>query len=148
MISWQNERPCRVLLIEDNQGDVFLVREALRQAGLESEITTLSDGAEALGYVSSIGSRADAKQPDIILLDLNLPRNDGREILEAVRGTRYMKDVPVIVMTSIASPHDIDALAALGLQRYVRKPLDLEEFLTIGGIVREMLGGKALCTGR
>lgn len=148
MARWkEGERPCRVLVIEDNTGDVYLIREALLQADLKVELTTFSDGEEALLYVTAYGNTESASQPDVVLLDLNLPKSSGLEILRAIRGTRFMVAVPVAVMTSSIAPRDKESLLGYDVACCITKPADLDEFLNIGAIVREILGGKAACSG-
>jgi two-component system, chemotaxis family, response regulator Rcp1 len=129
----------RILIVEDNPGDVELLRMAFNRAQLECDLTIIADGREALIYVRD----PDAAVPDLAVLDLNVPKNDGLEILEAMRGADRYTPVPVIVLTSSSSPGDAARVQALGVTCHLIKPLELEQFMDIGRIVKQVLEGDA-----
>jgi CheY-like chemotaxis protein len=126
-------QPPAVLLIEDTEADIFLVRKAFEAARFECRLTSLRDGASALEYLGS----AAAEQPDLILLDLNLPKVDGIEVLQAIH--KSGRRTPVVVLTSSESPRDIARLRELGVERHIVKSSRLSEFLSLGRIVAEIL---------
>jgi CheY-like chemotaxis protein len=126
-----------VVLAEDNPGDVFLVRRALDSHHLAHELLVAQDGEEALNVVE----RAETGEITIgiLLIDLNLPKHDGGEILARVRSCEQTADLPVILLTSSDSPYDRERILGLGANRYFRKPTDLYSFMQLGRIVREVL---------
>ena len=117
-----------ILLVEDNPGDVRLTREALREGGLAVEMTAVPDGEEALAYLRRDGEHGDAPRPDLVLLDLNLPRKNGVEVLEEIKADPDLRAVPVIMLTTSASARDVSACYDRGVNCYVVKPLDLDDF--------------------
>jgi two-component system, chemotaxis family, response regulator Rcp1 len=129
----------RILLVEDNPGDVELLRLALMKAGLDCDLTVLDDGAEALELVRQQGKYADAPAPDLAVLDLNVPKYDGIEILEAMRANPAFAHVRVAVLSSSSSPRERANIEKFHVSRYITKPLDLDEFLKIGVILKELL---------
>jgi CheY-like chemotaxis protein len=131
----------RILLAEDNPADVYLIREALKEHGVECAMQVASDGKEVLGLISGDGS-GTADDFGLIILDLNLPRHDGIEILERLRESTRMAQVPVVVLTSSDSPQDRLVATHLGARRYLRKPSNLEQFLDLGSVFKEILTGK------
>jgi CheY-like chemotaxis protein len=139
MTKHSDDRRFRVLLVEDNLGDVFLFREALRAANVDYDITVINDGAEALEYVNDPQRYRIAGIPDLAVLDLNLPKVEGTEVLEALRMNPELADVPVAVLTSSPSPRDRAKAVQLGARRFITKPLDLDEFLNIGEVLRQLL---------
>jgi CheY-like chemotaxis protein len=124
-----------ILLAEDNPADVYLIREALKEHGVECSLRVAADGKDVLALI--VGGRAWS--PDLIILDLNLPRHDGIEILQLVRSTERVARVPVVVLTSSDSPLDRRTANELGATRYVRKPSNLEQFLQLGAVFKELL---------
>jgi CheY-like chemotaxis protein len=128
-----------VLLIEDNFGDVHLVKEALAAHEIENTLHVLSDGQKALQFVQGLGKADNAPCPDIILLDLNLPKVDGEMVLAAIRECHVCAATPVIVVTSSDSAADRRRAASLGVKRYFRKPSDLDGFMKLGEIVQSVL---------
>jgi two-component system response regulator len=122
-------RPVRILLVEDSPGDVNLTREALRRAKVANELEVVGDGVEAMEYLRGEGAYQDQPPPDLILLDLNLPRMDGREVLAAVKSDPQLKHIPVIVLTTSTAEADILASYQLHANAYVSKPVAFEEFL-------------------
>ncbi len=132
----------RILLAEDNDGDVFLVRRALEKRGLLHELVLAHNGEEALVWLDRHTgvSNGDAA-PDLILLDLNLPRVDGGQLLSHIRKTDSFSRTPVIVLTSSDSPKDRQMALELGANLYFRKPTDLASFMDLGRIIEETLEG-------
>ena len=128
-----------VVVVEDNRADVFLVERAIEFCKLSVRLKVIEDGEEALKYVESVELDANIPCPDAILLDLNLPRRSGREVLQSVRQAKRCREVPVIILTSSNSPEDRQQTAALGATRYFRKPTSYQEFLKIGDILGEVL---------
>ena len=121
-----------ILLVEDNPDDVELTRLAFEEANVANRMVVAGDGAEALDYLFARGKHAgrDPSQlPAIVLLDLNLPKLDGREVLQAIRGNPITRDLPVIVLTTSAEPFDVEASYALGVNSYIQKPVDFEQFV-------------------
>jgi two-component system response regulator len=121
-----------ILLVEDNPDDVELTRIAFSEAQLDSRLEVVRDGVEALDYLFARGAHAGrdpAKLPSIVLLDLNLPKVDGREVLQAIRANEATRSLPVVVLTTSTEPFDVDASYALGANSYIRKPVDFEQFV-------------------
>ncbi len=128
----------RILVAEDNRADVILMQEALAEYALTYSLRVLSDGAETLSFLRGIDLNNHPACPDMILLDLNLPKVDGHELLRLIREHPVCSDVPVIVVTSSDSAEDRQRAAQLGATDYFRKPSSLEEFLKLGGIVKRL----------
>jgi len=126
----------RIWLAEDNPGDVRLFREALNYQGFTFELTVAEDGQKAIALVD--GSREGAP-PDLIVLDVNLPRHDGAEVLRRIRSREGLSGTPVIMLTSSASPADQATAGILGANLYIQKPSDLDELETIGTLVHQIL---------
>lgn len=122
-----------ILLAEDNPADVYLIREALKEYGVVCSVRTVADGRDILGLI------ATSWRPDLIILDLNLPCHDGIEILQKLRSTEAIANVPVVVLTSSDSPRDRLIANELGATRYLRKPSELEQFLQLGAVFRDLL---------
>ncbi|WP_149195673.1 response regulator [Luteimonas suaedae] len=121
-----------ILLVEDNPDDVELTRIAFAEAKIANTLTVVRDGAEALDYLFARGAYADRAPddlPSIILLDLNLPKVDGREVLQAIRSDARTRALPVVVLTTSNEPFDVEASYALGVNSYIRKPVDFEQFV-------------------
>lgn len=121
-----------ILLIEDNLDDVELTRIAFAEAGMGERLMVVSDGAAALDYLFARGRYVDRdplQLPSIVLLDLNLPKVDGREVLQAIRENLLTKTLPVVVLTTSAEPFDVEASYALGANSYIQKPVDFEQFV-------------------
>jgi two-component system, chemotaxis family, response regulator Rcp1 len=127
----QESRPIEVLLVEDNPGDVRLTREALRDSKVLSNLTVARDGEEALAYLRREGAFHAATRPDLILLDLNLPRRDGREVLEAIKAEPALRTIPVVILTSSEAERDIARAYELNANCYITKPVDLDQFITV-----------------
>jgi two-component system, chemotaxis family, response regulator Rcp1 len=128
-----------ILLAEDNSADVYLIREALKEHGVHSPVRLASDGEDVLRIVSSQDPTSADPDLGLIILDLNLPRHDGIEILERLRENAKLAHVPVVVLTSSDSPRDRLIATKLGAARYLRKPSSLEQFLSLGAVFKELL---------
>lgn len=123
-----------ILLIEDNPDDAELTRIAFAEAAIDSQLVVVGDGAEALDYLFAQGKYAarDAVDlPSIVLLDLNLPKLDGREVLQALRANPATRGLPVVVLTTSTEPFDVEASYALGVNSYIRKPVDFKKFVEV-----------------
>lgn len=131
----------RILLAEDNDGDVFLVRRALQRRGVPHELTVAHNGEEAMIWLR--GNSGEDAGPDLILLDLNLPRIDGAQLLSYIRKSDSFSRTPVIVLTSSDSPKDRQMAMERGANLYFRKPTDLASFMDLGRIIEETLGSGA-----
>ena len=123
--------PIEILLVEDNPGDVRLTKEALREGKVYSTLHTVKDGVEAMEFLRRQGKFKDAPRPDIILLDLNLPRKDGREVLEEIKSDDSLKRIPVVVLTTSKAEEDVLRTYNLHANCYVTKPVDLEKFMVV-----------------
>jgi chemotaxis family two-component system response regulator Rcp1 len=124
-----------ILLVEDNEGDAHLTREALKRAKVRNRVHTTCDGVEAMQFLRREGDFAGSPRPDLVLLDLNLPNMDGREVLEAIKADPALRAIPVVVVTSSAAEADIVRTYALNANCYVTKPVDLQQFLHVIGSV-------------
>ncbi len=121
-----------ILLVEDNPDDVELTRLAFAEAKIANRLVVVGDGAEALDYLFARGrheGRDPADLPSLVLLDLNLPKVDGREVLQAIRGQDRTRTLPVVVLTTSTEPFDVEASYALGVNSYIQKPVDFEQFV-------------------
>jgi len=123
-----NHPPIHILLIEDNPGDVLLTREALTECALAHELSVVRDGEEALAFLERTPPHEAARRPDLVLLDLNLPRCDGKQVLGAIKSSPALKSIPVVVLTSSAYPEDIRTAYDLHANCYLTKPTGLEPF--------------------
>lgn len=121
--------PIKILLVEDNLGDVRLTRESLSESRVANELSVVRDGVEALRYLRREGEYAGATRPDLILLDLNLPRKSGQEVLAEIKGDPTLSAIPVVVLTSSSAEEDIARSYRLLANAYVTKPVDLEQFI-------------------
>lgn len=124
-------RPVEILLVEDNEGDVLLTQEAFSEAKIANHIHVAMDGAEALEFLRKEDKYSDAKTPDMVLLDLNLPKKNGKEVLEEIKKDNNLKHIPVIIMTSSKSEEDVIKTYDLHANSYVVKPVNLEKFVHI-----------------
>lgn len=122
--------PIEVLLVEDSPADVRLTREALSEARVRNNVHVAVDGVDALDFLHRRGKHSKAPSPDLILLDLNLPRKDGREVLEDIKRDDRLKRIPVVILTTSQSEQDILDSYQLNANAYVAKPVDLEQFLS------------------
>ena len=121
-----------ILLVEDNPDDVELTRLAFEESKITNKLVVVGDGAAALDYLFAKGRYAERdpnQLPSIVLLDLNLPKVDGREVLQAIRANEATRTLPVVVLTTSAEPFDVEASYALGVNSYIQKPVDFEQFV-------------------
>ena len=130
-------RGSSILLIEDNLGDVGLVREALQEHGVEGELLVIQDGESAVRFIQALDTPAD--RPELIILDLNLPKLPGREVLKAMRQSIKYQDARIVILTSSDAPEERAEAVVLGASLYLRKPSNLEEFLSLGAVFRAIL---------
>lgn len=120
-----------ILLVEDNPGDVRLTLEALKEGRIKNTLHVVSDGVEALAFLRREGEYADAACPDLILLDLNMPRKDGREVLAEIKNDPQLKSIPVVVLTTSEAERDVLEAYELHANCYITKPVDLDQFLAV-----------------
>jgi CheY-like chemotaxis protein len=123
--------PIEVLLVEDDPGDVLMTREAFEEHKIGNKLNVVSDGVEALAYLRREGQFADAVRPDLILLDLNLPRRDGRQVLEEIKSDEDLRQIPVVILTTSQLDEDILRSYQLHANAYVTKPVDFEQFIRV-----------------
>jgi chemotaxis family two-component system response regulator Rcp1 len=123
--------PIEVLLVEDSRGDVRLTREAFKDAKVHINLHVASDGTKAMAFLLREGEYANVPRPDLILLDLNLPKKDGREVLKEIKGSPTLKSIPVVILTTSASEADILGSYRLHANCYITKPVDLAGFLHV-----------------
>ncbi len=124
-------KPIEILLVEDNPGDARLTREALAQSKVRNNMRHASDGEEALAFLRRQGRFGNAPAPDLILLDLNLPRRDGREVLEEIKSDPQLKHIPVVILTSSQAEEDILRSYRLHANCFITKPVDLEQLTKV-----------------
>lgn len=124
-------KPVDILLVEDNPGDVRLTEEALEESKLINNLHVVTDGIEAMKFLKKKGEYANAARPDIILLDLNLPKKDGREVLAEIKQDEILKRIPIVILTTSKSEEDILRTYDLHANCYVSKPVDFDEFIKI-----------------
>jgi CheY-like chemotaxis protein len=127
--------PIEVLLVEDDPGDVLLIREAFDDNKVANRLHVVADGVEALEFMRRQGPHAEAPRPDLVLLDLNLPRMDGREVLAEVKDDAELRTIPVVVLTTSQAEEDVLRSYALHANAYVTKPVDFDRFI---GVVRQI----------
>lgn len=120
-----------VLLVEDDPGDVLMTREAFEDNKVANRLAVVSDGVSALAFLRKEGEHADAPTPDLVLLDLNLPRMDGREVLEAMKGDDALRSIPVVVLTTSEAEEDVVRSYSLHANAYVTKPVDFDRFIEV-----------------
>ena len=126
-----------ILLVEDNPGDVRLTLEALKDAKLHNRVSIATDGEEALLFLRRQGKHAQAPRPDLVLLDLNIPRKDGREVLAEIKADEKLRRIPVCILTSSEADDDILKAYDLCANCYITKPVDLDQFLKVIGSIKE-----------
>ena len=131
MTQFEGERQIEVLLVEDDPGDVMMTREAFQDYKLHNELHVVSDGAEAMAFLRQEGEYADRPRPDLVLLDLNLPRMDGRQVLEAIKSDPELASIPVVVLTTSENEDDVLRSYSLHANAYVTKPVDFQRFIEV-----------------
>ena len=123
--------PVEILLVEDNPGDYRLTQEALKEGKVYNNLYWARDGVEALDFLKQVGKFADAPRPDIILLDLNLPKKDGRQVLEEIKRDSSLRAIPVVILTTSKAEEDVLRSYDLHANCYVTKPVDLDKFIVV-----------------
>ena len=126
-----NTEPIDILLVEDNPGDARLATEALKESKVNNTLHSVADGVEAMQFLRREGEYAEAPAPDLILLDLNLPRKDGREVLAEIKEDARLRLIPVVILTTSAAERDMVKSYGLHANAYVVKPIDLDRFIEI-----------------
>jgi len=124
-------RPIEVLLVEDNPGDVRLTQEALTDGKILNNISVVEDGVEALQYLKREGKYSRVARPDLVLLDLNLPKKDGREVLREIKGDDTLRRIPIVILTTSKEEQDIFKSYDLGASCFITKPVDLDQFIEV-----------------
>jgi CheY-like chemotaxis protein len=130
-------KPIEILLVEDNPGDVRLTKEALKEGKVLNKLHTVEDGMEALAFLNQEGKYADVPRPELILLDLNLPKKDGRDVLAEIKSNGDLKRIPVVVLTTSRSEEDILKSYDLNANCYITKPVDLDQFISVVKSINE-----------
>jgi CheY-like chemotaxis protein len=134
-------RLIQVLLVEDNPGDVMLAREALKDAKVANQLHVVNDGEKAMAFLRREAPYEEAIRPDLVLLDLNLPRKDGREVLTEVKGDPALRTIPIVVLTTSASDDDVLHAYDHMVNAYIRKPVNLECFVNVVGAIDQFWVG-------
>lgn len=137
LLDFMPGQPIEILLVEDNPADVRLTREAMRDSKIRNHLSVVTDGEQALAFLRREGKFADAILPDLILLDLNLPRKDGREVLAEIKGDPLLRLIPVVVLTTSQAEADILRTYQLHANCYVTKPVDLGQFMEVVRSIEE-----------
>jgi chemotaxis family two-component system response regulator Rcp1 len=129
--------PVEILLAEDNPGDVKLTRKALEKGRLANNLHVVTDGVETMQFLRGEGEYEGRPRPDLVLLDLNMPRKDGREVLEEIKGSEQLKRIPVVVLTSSEAEEDVIRSYDLHANAYLTKPVDFDGFIDVVGTLEE-----------
>jgi len=137
MCAAEFRKPIEILLVEDNPGDVDLAREALENSKIDNLLHAVGNGEEAMDFLLHKGKYADAPRPDLVLLDLNLPRKDGREVLAEIKSDEDLKRIPVVILTSSKDEEDILKAYNLHANCYITKPVDLTQFVKVVKSIEE-----------
>jgi chemotaxis family two-component system response regulator Rcp1 len=124
-------KPVEILLVEDNPGDARLAFETLREAKVSNNLTWVPNGIDAMAFLRREGRYATAARPDLVLLDLNLPRKDGREVLSEIKTDPHLRRIPVVILTTSQAEEDILGAYQLNANSYITKPVDLEQFIRV-----------------
>jgi CheY-like chemotaxis protein len=128
---YEGERRIEILLVEDDPGDVVMTREAFADYKVHNQLHVVDDGAEAMAFLRNEGVYAERPRPDLVLLDLNLPKMDGREVLEAIKSDPELASIPVVVLTTSENEDDVLRSYSLHANAYVTKPVDFERFIEV-----------------
>jgi len=126
-----------ILLVEDNSGDIRLMQEAFKEGNVHNNLITVRDGVGAMAYLRKEGVYTNAVRPDLILLDLNLPKKDGREVLAEIKSDEELKIIPVVVLTTSGAEQDIRETYSLHVNCYIRKPVDLDQFIKVARCIED-----------
>jgi CheY-like chemotaxis protein len=138
----------QILLVEDDPGDVLMTREAFEDNKVANTLHVVSDGAEAMEFLRKEGAHSEAPTPDLVLLDLNLPRMDGREVLAAVKADDELRQIPIVVLTTSEAEEDVLRSYALHANAYVTKPVDFERFIEVVRKIDDFFVGVVRLPGR
>ncbi len=130
-------RPAEMLLVEDNPGDARLAIEAFKDAKVNNNLSWVQDGVEAMAFLRREGAYSDVPRPDVILLDLNLPKKDGREVLAEVKADKDLRSIPVVILTVSGAEEDIIKTYNLHANCYIRKPIDLDQFIEVVKAIKD-----------
>ncbi|MCU1401628.1 MAG: response regulator [Acidimicrobiales bacterium] len=122
-------QPIEILLVEDDPGDVLMTQEAFHDYKIANRLSVVTNGEDAIAYLRKQGRFADAPTPDLVLLDLNLPRRDGREVLHDIKGDPELRRIPIVILTTSEAEEDVIAAYDLHANAYVRKPVDFDQFV-------------------
>ncbi|KAB1934508.1 response regulator [Micromonospora sp. ALFpr18c] len=133
-------QPVRILVVDDDPGDVLMIEEALADSDVDKIIDVVSDGEEAMEFLRAEGRHEQARRPDVILLDLNMPRMDGRQVLGAVKQDEGLRTIPIVVLTTSNADTDIVGSYTLQANAYVTKPIDLDDFNDVVRRIDEFFG--------
>lgn len=125
-------KPVEILLVEDNPGDIRLIKEAFKECGFANNLNIIRDGEEALAYLRQEGDYVKSPRPAFILLDLNLPRKDGREVLAEIKGEKKLRQIPVVILSTSTSSEDVRRAYDLHANCYISKPIELEKLMQLG----------------
>jgi CheY-like chemotaxis protein len=131
MISLLEQRPVVILMVEDNPTDVLIAREGFLNANMRNALHVADDGIEAIEFLNQRGKYADAPRPDLIVLDLNMPRKNGQEVLAEIKADEHLKEIPVVILTTSKSAEDISRAYGLHANCYISKPVDFDEFTQV-----------------
>lgn len=123
--------PIEILLVEDNPGDARLAKEALKESKIANHLNVITDGEKAIAYLNKLGEYKNAVSPDLILLDLNLPKLDGRQVLQRIKKDDKLRSIPVVILTTSKAEEDILKSYKLHANCYVTKPIDLDQFMKV-----------------
>lgn len=126
-----NPETIHILLVEDNEGDIWLTLEALHQAKINNNVSVVRDGEEALSFLNKQGKHLSALAPDLILLDINLPKIDGKEVLASIKNDDHLKQIPVVMLTTSSAEKDIMESYKSHANCYITKPVDLDQFIQV-----------------
>ncbi|WP_089157892.1 response regulator [Micromonospora sp. NBS 11-29] len=132
--------PVRILVVDDDPGDVLMIEEALEESDVEKVIDVVADGEEAMEFLRREGRHAEAQRPDVILLDLNMPRMDGRQVLGEVKRDESLRTIPIVVLTTSNADTDVVSSYTLQANAYVTKPIDLDDFNDVVRRIDEFFG--------
>ncbi|MDG4801236.1 response regulator [Micromonospora sp. WMMD980] len=135
-----SHNPVRILVVDDDPGDVLMIEEALEESDVEKVIEVVADGEEAMEFLRREGRHADAQRPDVILLDLNMPRMDGRQVLGEVKRDENLRTIPIVVLTTSNADTDVVSSYTLQANAYVTKPIDLDDFNDVVRRIDEFFG--------
>jgi CheY-like chemotaxis protein len=137
MLDQEQITPIEILLVEDNPGDVRLTQEALKESKMHNILNVVNDGVEAIEFLRRQGKFTNVNRPDLILLDLNLPRKDGREVLDEIKSDNDLKRIPVVVLTTSKAEEDIIRMYTRQANCYITKPIDFDQFILVIKAVEE-----------